>query len=100
MSRWIPAIGLEVHAPIRAAVKIFSGGLSKSSYEAVNEAVAFFDLALPGSLPVRKLIVLVVSLSQLGSLTAFSGFVSATANKDGKKRSECRNTVYSNYNHT
>ena len=53
--QWIPAIGLEVHAPIRAAVKIFSGGLSKSSYESVNEAVAFFDLALPGSLPVRKL---------------------------------------------
>ena len=54
MSRWIPAIGLEVHAPIRAAVKIFSGGLSRTSYEAVNEAIAFFDLALPGSLPVRE----------------------------------------------
>lgn len=52
MSKWIPAIGLEVHAPIKAAVKIFSGGLSKTSYEAANESVAFFDLALPGSLPV------------------------------------------------
>ncbi|XP_065899013.1 glutamyl-tRNA(Gln) amidotransferase subunit B, mitochondrial-like [Dysidea avara] len=52
MSAWIPTIGLEVHAPIRAAVKIFSGGLSRTSYDAVNEAVAFFDLALPGSLPV------------------------------------------------
>ena len=55
MSRWIPAIGLEVHAPIRAAVKIFSGGLSKISYDVVNEEIAFFDLALPGSLPVRKM---------------------------------------------
>ena len=54
MPSWIPAIGLEVHAPIRAAVKIFSGGLSKTSYEAVNKAIAFFDLALPGSLPVRE----------------------------------------------
>ena len=62
MSRWIPAIGLEVHAPIRAAVKIFSGGLSQTSYEAVNESIAFFDLALPGSLPVRKIHVTVLLL--------------------------------------
>lgn len=56
MSAWIPAIGLEVHAPIRAAVKIFSGGLARTTYDAVNEAVAFFDLALPGSLPVSLII--------------------------------------------
>ena len=64
MSRWIPAIGLEVHAPIRAAVKIFSGGLSKTSYEAANEVIASFDLALPGSLPVRKFVMYILCFTR------------------------------------
>lgn len=50
-SSWESVVGLEIHAQIKAASKLFSG--SASTYAAsVNANVSFFDASIPGTLPV------------------------------------------------
>ncbi|KAI8046444.1 glutamyl-tRNA(Gln) amidotransferase subunit B, mitochondrial [Drosophila gunungcola] len=49
--KWKSVVGLEVHAQIASASKLFSG--SGSSFGApLNSSVAFFDASIPGTLPV------------------------------------------------
>lgn len=49
--KWCGVVGLEIHAQILSKSKMFSG--SATSYGApTNTQVAFFDAALPGTLPV------------------------------------------------
>jgi len=53
---WDVCVGLEVHAQILSATKLFSpapsGGAVASAGAGPNECVALFDAALPGALPV------------------------------------------------
>ncbi|XP_017105219.2 glutamyl-tRNA(Gln) amidotransferase subunit B, mitochondrial [Drosophila bipectinata] len=49
--KWKSVVGLEVHAQIASASKLFSG--SGTSFGApLNSSVAFFDASIPGTLPV------------------------------------------------
>ncbi|XP_075227197.1 glutamyl-tRNA(Gln) amidotransferase subunit B, mitochondrial isoform X2 [Lycorma delicatula] len=50
-TQWKGVVGLEVHAQINSASKLFSGA---STYfgERVNNSVSLFDAAIPGTLPV------------------------------------------------
>ncbi len=55
--KWESVVGLEVHAQILSKSKLFSGAPSNTSTSSAlssppNTAVAHFDAALPGSLPV------------------------------------------------
>ena len=52
VSKWLPSVGLEIHAQIISSTKLFSGGATKSKQP--NSTVAFFDIALPGTLPVWR----------------------------------------------
>ena len=57
-SRWVPAVGLEIHAQIAAKTKIFSRGEAVGSRDSQpNTSVALFDIALPGTMPVRNIII-------------------------------------------
>ncbi|XP_063987650.1 glutamyl-tRNA(Gln) amidotransferase subunit B, mitochondrial [Diachasmimorpha longicaudata] len=49
--KWKSVIGLEIHAQISTASKLFSGA-STDFGEPVNSCVSFFDCATPGTLPV------------------------------------------------
>ncbi|XP_015108735.1 glutamyl-tRNA(Gln) amidotransferase subunit B, mitochondrial [Diachasma alloeum] len=49
--KWKPVVGLEIHAQISTASKLFSGA-STNFGEPVNSCVSFFDCATPGTLPV------------------------------------------------
>lgn len=49
--KWNTVVGLEVHAQINTASKLFSGASTKFS-SPVNTNVALFDCAIPGTLPV------------------------------------------------
>ena len=46
-------IGLEIHAQIQSSSKRFSRAAT-SFGQPINQQVAFFDAALPGTLPVSK----------------------------------------------
>ncbi|XP_076449299.1 glutamyl-tRNA(Gln) amidotransferase subunit B, mitochondrial-like [Babylonia areolata] len=48
---WQSRVGLEVHAQISSSSKLFSGAATRYGAP-VNTQVAFFDAALPGTLPV------------------------------------------------
>lgn len=50
-SSWETVVGLEIHAQIKSASKLFSGSSTKFSAP-VNSNVSFFDCAIPGTLPV------------------------------------------------
>lgn len=50
-----PTIGLELHVQLKSPVKLFSDAATSSSSlkeDLPNSRVAFFDAAIPGSLPV------------------------------------------------
>jgi hypothetical protein len=51
-SKYVPTIGLEIHAQINCASKLFSGAPHVYG-QSPNTCVALFDAALPGTLPVR-----------------------------------------------
>lgn len=52
--KWKSVVGLEVHAQIASASKLFSG--SATGFGApLNTAVAYFDASIPGTLPVGTL---------------------------------------------
>ena len=48
--KWLVRVGLELHAQVNAAEKLFSGASAEYGGLA-NTQVAAFDAALPGSLP-------------------------------------------------
>ena len=49
--RWKSVVGLEIHAQIASASKLFSG--AKNGFaDSINNSVAFLDASIPGSLPV------------------------------------------------
>lgn len=48
---WTPVVGLEIHAQIQSSSKLFSGA-GTNFYSPTNQAVALFDAAFPGTLPV------------------------------------------------
>lgn len=48
---WIGVVGLEIHAQISSASKLFSGAATEFSAP-VNTNVSLFDAAIPGTLPV------------------------------------------------
>ncbi|KAJ1523770.1 hypothetical protein ONE63_001603 [Megalurothrips usitatus] len=50
-SDWKPVVGLEIHAQIKSASKLFSGA-GTDFYTPTNRSVALLDAALPGTLPV------------------------------------------------
>ena len=52
LCRWIPTIGLEIHAQIASTCKIFSGGAARLRNVQPNSTIALFDVAIPGTLPV------------------------------------------------
>jgi hypothetical protein len=48
---WQPVIGLELHVQLKSPIKLFSS--APTSFDEIpNTQVAFFDAAIPGSLPV------------------------------------------------
>ncbi|BFF91172.1 glutamyl-tRNA(Gln) amidotransferase subunit B mitochondrial [Drosophila madeirensis] len=49
--KWKSVVGLEVHAQISSASKLFSGS-GTSFGAALNTSVAYFDASIPGTLPV------------------------------------------------
>uniref|UniRef100_A0A915PRK2 C2H2-type domain-containing protein n=1 Tax=Setaria digitata TaxID=48799 RepID=A0A915PRK2_9BILA len=49
--KYLPFIGLEIHAQIVARTKLFSGAVFDDDTHA-NSSVALFDMAIPGTLPV------------------------------------------------
>ena len=51
MSQWQPVIGLEIHAQLNTASKLFSGASTAHGAEPNTQASAV-DVALPGTLPV------------------------------------------------
>ena len=51
MSEWQPVIGLEIHAQLDTASKLFSGASTAYGAEPNTQASAV-DVALPGTLPV------------------------------------------------
>ncbi len=57
MSEWQPVIGLEIHAQLNTASKLFSGASTAYGAEPNTQASAV-DVALPGSLPVPNRAVL------------------------------------------
>ena len=52
---WKSVIGLEIHAQIKSDSKLFSGAGTEYGSR-TNNAVSYFDAALPGTLPVLLLI--------------------------------------------
>ena len=52
-------MGLEIHAQILSKSKIFSRGSTKKC-KSSNNGIHFFDIGLPGALPVRNIVFLVV----------------------------------------
>ncbi|KAF4528977.1 hypothetical protein B566_EDAN017355 [Ephemera danica] len=50
MSEWRSVVGLEIHAQITSASKLFSGAGTEFG-SAINQGVSFFDAAIPGTLP-------------------------------------------------
>ena len=48
---WELCIGIELHAQISASTKLFSGAAATFGLGGVNECVALFDAAIPGTLP-------------------------------------------------
>lgn len=52
VGKWLPSVGLEIHAQIISSTKLFSEGAAASEIRKPNSTVAFFDIALPGTLPV------------------------------------------------
>ena len=57
MSEWQPVIGLEIHAQLDTASKLFSGASTAYGAEPNTQASAV-DVALPGTLPVPNRAVL------------------------------------------
>ena len=51
-ARWLPTVGLEIHAQILSRSKLFSDGSTESRNKPPNTTVSLFDVALPGTLPV------------------------------------------------
>ena len=52
-SEWQSVVGLEIHAQINTASKLFSGASTKFG-SPINSQVSHFDAALPGTLPVSN----------------------------------------------
>ena len=52
--QWEIVIGLEIHAQLTTASKIFSGSATTFGAEA-NTQASLVDLGMPGTLPVRRL---------------------------------------------
>lgn len=50
-TEWKPVVGLEIHAQIQSASKLFSGA-GTDFCSSTNKSVALFDAAFPGTLPV------------------------------------------------
>ena len=50
--KWLSSVGLEIHAQIASKSKIFSDGPSRTRDSLPNGAVSWFDVALPGTMPV------------------------------------------------
>lgn len=65
-------MGLEIHAQISALSKLFSGAAagSEATQSAPNASVAFFDVALPGTMPRPNLAVISQSVKTSISLRA------------------------------
>ena len=53
MAGWRAVVGLEIHAQILSRSKIFSRG-STEKCSLLNSGIHFFDIGIPGALPVRK----------------------------------------------
>ncbi|XP_076671954.1 glutamyl-tRNA(Gln) amidotransferase subunit B, mitochondrial isoform X1 [Andrena cerasifolii] len=51
LEKWKPTIGLEIHAQIATASKLFSAA-STSFTSPINSCVSLFDCAMPGTMPV------------------------------------------------
>ncbi|KAK9499263.1 hypothetical protein O3M35_002332 [Rhynocoris fuscipes] len=64
--KWISVVGLEVHAQINTSSKLFSGA-STLFGASPNSNVAYFDAALPGTLPVLN-----KQCVEMGLLTALA----------------------------
>lgn len=56
--KWVPAIGLEIHAQIQSESKLFSASGTDFS-SSVNTSVSMFDCATPGTLPVKPKLLLI-----------------------------------------
>ena len=54
-SEWKSVVGLEIHAQINTASKLFSGASTKFG-SPINSQVSHFDAALPGTLPVSPVL--------------------------------------------
>lgn len=52
LERYEPVIGLEVHAQLNTASKLFSGAPNRFDPERPNEAISAYCIGLPGMLPV------------------------------------------------
>ena len=50
--KWLSSVGLEIHAQIASKSKIFSDGPSRLRDAFPNGTVSWFDIALPGTMPV------------------------------------------------
>ena len=61
---WETIIGVEVHAQLNTASKLFSRSATKFG-ETTNKQVSFFDAAMPGTLPIinRQAVVLALKAS-------------------------------------
>jgi aspartyl-tRNA(Asn)/glutamyl-tRNA(Gln) amidotransferase subunit B len=51
MAGWRAAVGLEIHAQILSRSKIFSRG-STEKCSSLNSGIHFFDIGIPGALPI------------------------------------------------
>jgi aspartyl-tRNA(Asn)/glutamyl-tRNA(Gln) amidotransferase subunit B len=51
MNRWQPVIGLEIHAQLQTARKLFSATRLPLPNASPNTAVTWYDAAMPGTLP-------------------------------------------------
>ena len=55
--KWLSSVGLEIHAQIASRTKIFSDGPARARDAPPNSAVSWFDVALPGTMPVSQWLV-------------------------------------------
>jgi Asp-tRNA(Asn)/Glu-tRNA(Gln) amidotransferase B subunit len=49
--QWLSSVGLEVHAQISSASKMFSGAGASTFGVPTNTSVSFLDASIPGTLP-------------------------------------------------
>ena len=53
LNKWLPSVGLEIHAQIISSYKLFSEGAVDVLNRKPNTNIALFDVAIPGTLPVN-----------------------------------------------